>query len=171
MNYKIIGFTTGIQSAESAFFLIILANLWIKWSSERTLCPTAEGCPWHCAAHHVPHWHPLLGTSLQIPTGPFQSPACESPSLPVWARADLWPSLSATWFSLIAGWMIASSGKWFTPPKAPSIQGAYPLLCCREKKYCDRAPKIIKLSDYLHTEYLKVRIVVVKKAYDSFFPW
>lgn len=118
-------------------------------------CPTAahcrvEGCPWHCAAHDVPWEHALLGTSLQIPTGPLQSHPRETPAVPVWAGADPWPSLSAAWFSLMAGWMIASSGKYLLHIKHHLLEGH--ILEGQRKKYCYRARKIMKLSNYLHNK-------------------
>lgn len=111
-------------------------NNQVKWIKERYPIPegTLQGrgkplplCPTPLPSTQMHSWQPACRFPLEY----FN--ACESPAIPVWAGADPWPSLSATWFSLIGGWMIASSSKWFTPCKALPAREAYPLLHCREK--------------------------------------
>lgn len=102
---------------------------------------------------------------------PYSLQSCirENPAVPIWAGADGWPSLSTALLSLISWWVIAGSGKWFTLCTTPSAGEAHPLLYWREKYSC-WAQKIINWSNYWHNKKLKVRIVVVKEVYSSFFP-
>lgn len=147
------------------FFFWFFFNLRSKQARKDQACkvdkgkyPIPEGTP-QGRGMPLALCYPLYPTPLPSPQMHSRQPACrfplvyfkahDSPAIPVWAGADPWPSLSATWFSLIARWIIASTSKWFTPCKAPPAREAYPLLHCREK-YFYRATKIMKLIYYFH---------------------